>query len=258
MSSILTEKSGPVMKITLNRPDKFNSFNREMALAFQKAMDAAASDKAIRAVCITGSGKAFCAGQDLAEAMDPKGPGLKKIVEEHYNPMVSLIREIAKPVIAAVNGVAAGAGANIALCCDVVVASSSASFIQAFSSIGLVPDSGGTYFLPRLIGFGRASAQMMLADKISAEEALHAGMIYKVFPEERFASGFDELAHVLASRPTKGLALTKKLLNRSMTNDFFTQIAEEGRMQVEASESFDFNEGVQAFLEKRKPMFKGE
>lgn len=246
------------MKITLNRPEKFNSFNREMALAFQAAMDEAAKDRAVRAVLLTGNGKAFCAGQDLAEAIDPQGPGLKKIVTEHYNPMVSRIREIPKPVVAAVNGVAAGAGANIALCCDVVTATASASFMQAFSSIGLVPDSGGTFFLPRLIGFGRASAQMMLADKISASDALQMGMIYKVFEDASFLSDSMELARILSERPTKGLALTKKLLNSSMTHDFFAQIKEEGIRQVEASESHDYREGVQAFLEKRKPKFKGE
>ncbi|MCE9538884.1 MAG: enoyl-CoA hydratase/isomerase family protein, partial [Bacteroidetes bacterium] len=166
-SFIKTELDGNVLKITLNRPDKFNSFNREMALALQAALDRATTDSTIRAVYLTGEGKAFCAGQDLAEVVDPNGIGLEKIVTEHYNPIIEKIRNIEKPVICAVNGVAAGAGANIALACDIVIAANSVAFIQAFSKIGLIPDSGGTFFLPRLIGFGKASALMMLGDKIS-------------------------------------------------------------------------------------------
>ena len=246
------------MRITLNRPEKFNSFNKEMAFAFQAAMDEAAKDKSVRAIYIIGNGKAFCAGQDLAEAIDPNGPGLKSIVSEHYNPMVSRIREIPKPVIAAVNGVAAGAGANIAFCCDIVVATASANFIQSFSNIGLVPDSGGTFFLPRLIGNQRATALMLLADKVSAAEALQMGMLYKVFPDDQFATASFDIAKILSERPTKGIALTKKLLNASMTNDFNAQIKLEGQLQVEAANSYDYKEGVQAFLEKRKPVFKGE
>ena len=161
MTFIKSETDGNVLKITLNRPDKFNSFNREMALALQDALDKAAIDKSIRAVLLTGEGKAFCAGQDLSEAIDANGPGIEKIVREHYNPIILKIRKLEKPVVCAVNGVAAGAGANIALACDVVIAAASVSFIQAFSKIGLIPDSGGTFFLPRLIGFGKASALMM-------------------------------------------------------------------------------------------------
>ncbi len=258
MSTILSEKTGGVMRITLNRPEKFNSFNREMAFAFQAAMDEAAKDKEVRAVYITGNGKAFCAGQDLGEAIDPKGPGLKTIVEDHYNPMVSRIREIPKPVVAAVNGVAAGAGANIAFCCDIVVACASATFIQSFSSIGLIPDSGGTFFLPRLIGPQRAAALTMLADKVSAADALQMGLLYKVFPDPEFANASFDIARILSERPTKGIALTKKLLNAAFTNDFNAQIALEGKLQVEAANSYDYQEGVKAFLEKRKPIFKGE
>ena len=171
MSFIKTEVSGKVFKIIFNRPEKFNSFIREMALEVQDALDKAASDKNIRCVYVTGEGKAFHAGQDLAEAIDPNGPGLRKIVSEHYNPIIQKLRSIPKPVVCAVNGVAAGAGANIAFACDIVLAASSASFIQAFSKIGLIPDSGGTYYLPRLIGFGKASALMMLGDKVSATDA---------------------------------------------------------------------------------------
>src|SRR5688572_21346742 len=162
MTFIKTEQAGSVLKITLNRPDKFNSFNREMALQLQAALDHANAEKGIRAICITGEGKAFCAGQDLSEAMDANGPGIERIVREHYNPIIMKIRNLEKPVVCAVNGVAAGAGANIALACDVVIAATSATFIQAFSKIGLIPDSGGTFILPRLVGWQRASALMML------------------------------------------------------------------------------------------------
>src|SRR5215467_10841848 len=178
MSSILFEIKDSIGFITLNRPEKLNSFNREMALLLQEKLDECQSNE-IRCVYITGAGKGFCAGQDLAEVTDPNSPGFNVILSEHYNPIIRKIRKLEKPVIAAVNGVAAGAGANIAFCCDIIVAAASASFLQAFSKIGLVPDSGGTYFLPRLIGWQKASALMMLGDKITAEEASQLGMIYK-------------------------------------------------------------------------------
>src|SRR5580765_1398864 len=181
MSSVLFEIKSSVGIITLNRPDKLNSFNREMAILLQEKLDECKS-KTVRCVYITGTGKAFSAGQDLEEAVDPKGPGMNRILSEHYNPIVIRIRELEKPVVAAVNGVAAGAGANLAICCDIVVASSSASFIQAFSKIGLVPDTGGSFFLPRLIGWQKAMALMMLGEKVPASEAERIGMIYKVFP----------------------------------------------------------------------------
>ncbi|RYY54178.1 MAG: 2-(1,2-epoxy-1,2-dihydrophenyl)acetyl-CoA isomerase, partial [Chitinophagaceae bacterium] len=187
MSSILFEIKNNVALITLNRPEKFNSFNREMALELQQRLDDCATDASIRCVYITGAGKAFCAGQDLGELTGENPPGFEVILSEHYNPIVLRIRKVAKPVVCAVNGVAAGAGANIALACDVVVASHSASFIQAFSKIGLIPDSGGTFTLPRLIGFQKASALMMLGDKVSATEAERIGMIYKVIADENFA-----------------------------------------------------------------------
>lgn len=244
--------------IKLNRPDKFNSFNRTMALQMQEALDQCANSSAVRAVWISGEGKAFCAGQDLSEATDPSGPGIQRIVEEHYNPIIKKIRSIEKPVVAAVNGVAAGAGANIALACDVVVASSSASFIQAFSKIGLIPDSGGTFFLPRLIGFGKASALMMLGDKVTAEEADKMGMIYKVVGEDQFNDTSLKIAQVLAGMPTKGIGLTKRLLNQSYQNDLVAQLTAEGKEQVMAASTYDYREGVKAFLEKRKPLFKGE
>ena len=258
MSSILSEIINSVLVIRLNRPEKFNSFNREMALALQNELERAEKDNQIRCILLKAEGKAFCAGQDLAEAIDSNGPGIEKIVHEHYNPIILKIRNLNKPVICAVNGVAAGAGANIALACDIVVAGKSASFIQAFSKIGLIPDSGGTFFLPRLIGFQKASALMMLGDKISAQEALELGMLYKVFEDEELESQSLNLANTTASMPTKAIAFTKALLNVSMSNNLNSQLELERDIQVKSAGTYDYKEGVNAFLEKRKPNFKGE
>jgi 2-(1,2-epoxy-1,2-dihydrophenyl)acetyl-CoA isomerase len=258
MSSILTEVKGAVFIIRLNRPEKFNSFNREMALLMQNALDKASSDDTIRAIYIVGEGKAFCAGQDLTEAMDANGPGIEAIVNEHYNPIIKKIREAPKPVVCGVNGVAAGAGANIALACDIVYAAKSASFLQAFSKIGLVPDSGGTYFLPRLIGFQRAAALMMTGDKITADEAYGYGMLTKVVDDADLYEHGLIMAARLATMPTVGLALTKRLLNESFYNTYEKQLELEGKLQVVAASSNDYREGVMAFLEKRKPVFTGK
>lgn len=255
--SILFHVKNSIAFITLNRPEKFNAFNREMALVLQKRLDNCESDISIRCVFITGAGKAFSSGQDLAEVADPEGPGMAKILSEHYNPIIQKIRQLNKPVVAAVNGVAAGAGANIALCCDVVIASESASFIQAFSKIGLIPDSGGTYFLPRLIGFQKSSALMMLADKIPAKEAERIGMIYKYFPDEMFTSESEKIALTLSQLPTKGLAFIKQALNRSLHQNLEQQLQTEDLLQQKAAATEDFKEGVAAFLEKRKANFKG-
>jgi len=246
-----------VCLITLNRPDKFNSFNREQALALQEALRSANEDPAVRCVLLTGGGKAFCAGQDLGEAIDPNGPGMRTILTEHYNPLVLQIRALSKPVVAAVNGVAAGAGASLALVCDVVVASDKASFVQAFTSIGLIPDSGGTLTLPRLIGFGRASATMLLGDRMTAQDALAAGMIYRVFPADSFAEDALNVARELAQRPTRALALVKEALNASTFADLEAQLHTELHLQLAAAETDDFKEGVAAFLEKRTPNFRG-
>ena len=257
MSSILFEIKNSIGIITLSRPERLNSFNREMALLMQSTLDEC-KNKEIRCVYITGAGKAFSAGQDLSEVADPDGPGMAKILSEHYNPIVTRIKNIDKPVVAAVNGVAAGAGANIALCCDVVIASESASFIQAFSKIGLIPDNGGTHTLPRLIGWQKASALMMLGEKVPAIEAERLGMIYKVFSVETFAENSMNVASFLAQMPTKGLAFTKQLLNKSFTSTFEEQLQQEDIYQQKASQTKDFEEGVKAFLEKRIPKFKGE
>lgn len=257
MPSILFEIKNDIGCITLNRTEKLNSFNREMALLMQEKLDACKS-REVRCVYITGAGKGFCAGQDLAEVVDPKGPGMSKILFEHYNPIIKKIRELEKPVVAAVNGVAAGAGANIALCCDVVVAAQSASFLQAFSKIGLIPDSSGTYFLPRLIGWQKASAIMMLGEKISATEAERMGMIYKVFSDNSFGDQAMDIATQLAQMPTKGLAYTKQLLNLSFKNTLDEQLQEEDRYQQQAAKTSDFKEGVKSFLEKKSPRFTGE
>ncbi len=257
MPSINFEISDAIAWITLNRPEKYNSFNREMALLLQEKLTACASSE-VRCIYITGAGKAFSAGQDLEEVTDPQGPEINTILSEHYNPIIRLIRQLEKPVVAAINGVAAGAGANIALCCDIVAATQSASFIQAFSKIGLIPDSGGTYFLPRLIGWQKASALSFLGDKVSATEAERMGMIYKVFPDESFAADTRAIALTLAQLPTRGLALTKQALQHAFTSDYETQLQQEEALQTQAGKTYDFEEGVNAFLQKRKPVFKGE
>ncbi|ARN77165.1 2-(1,2-epoxy-1,2-dihydrophenyl)acetyl-CoA isomerase [Nonlabens spongiae] len=257
-TSIELNISNSIATITLNRPKVFNSFNKEMAFALQEALDRCKEDD-VRAVMITGNGKAFCAGQDIQEITDSeKNPGFEAILDDHYNPIVQRIRDLEKPVIAAVNGVAAGAGANIALCCDVVIATESAAFIQAFSKIGLIPDSAGTYFLPRMIGFGRASAIAMLADKISAKEAEQMGMIYKCVSDDEFLAFAKAKTEKLAQMPTKALANTKKALNQSMTNTLEQQLALESKLQIESANTADYQEGVTAFIEKRKPNFEGK
>ena len=247
-----------VGKITLDRAEKYHSFIREMALQLQNVLDECDKNKEVRSILITASGKAFCAGQDLAEAIDPSIPSISKIIQEHYNPIIRKIRTIEKPIVAAVNGVAAGAGASIALACDIVVATESATFVQAFSKIGLIPDSGGTFFLPRLIGMQKAAALMMTAEPVSAKDAEKMGMIYKSYSDDKFETESWNLVSKLAKMPTKGLGLTKRLLNASNSNNLEGQLNMEDKCQVIAANTTDFKEGVQAFLEKRKPNFKGE
>lgn len=247
-----------VLTLTLNRPEVFNSFNKEMALEFQEKLDYAKFDDSIRSIIITGEGKAFCAGQDLVEATDPNGPELQSIVRDHYNPIIEKLRTLEKPIIAAVNGVAAGAGANIALACDIVIAKESASFIQAFSKIGLIPDSGGTFFLPRLVGMQKALALMITGEKVMAVEAEKMNMIYKAIPDDDFDVEVQKLASSLAQMPTKGIGLTKRAVNESWSNSLSVQLKREEELQTEAGKSLDFKEGVNSFLEKRKPTFIGK
>jgi 2-(1,2-epoxy-1,2-dihydrophenyl)acetyl-CoA isomerase len=249
---------GNVAVIQLSRPEKLNAFNRQMALELQAKLDACNISNAVRAVYITGTGKAFSAGQDLEEVVEPTAIKVDRILIEHYNPIVRKIRKLEKPVVAAVNGVAAGAAANIALCCDVVVAAKTASFVQAFSKIGLIPDSGGTFFLPRLVGWQKASALSMLGEKVSAEEAEKMGMIYKVYNDDVFGAESLDLARRLSEMPTRALAFTKQALNNSFINNYENQLHDEELLQEKASETKDYKEGVQAFLEKRKPIFTGE
>ena len=258
MSHIEINIEDQVCIIKLNRPKVFNSFNKEMAFELQEILDNCENNPAVRSILLTAEGKAFCAGQDLQELTAPEGPKLSDIVREHYNPIIKRIRSIEKPIVCAVNGVAAGAGANIALACDITIAGESVAFIQAFSKIGLIPDSGGTFFLPRSIGMQKATALMMLADKVMAADAEKMGMIYKVCADKSLMEETLKVAKKLAALPTIGLGLTKRALNKSITNDLTAQLALEDELQTAAGKTYDYNEGVAAFLEKRKPKFKGE
>jgi 2-(1,2-epoxy-1,2-dihydrophenyl)acetyl-CoA isomerase len=246
-----------VLTVAFNRPEVFNSFNKEMAISLQNILNDAESDELIRAIVLTGEGKAFCAGQDLAEATDPNGPELQTIVRDHYNPIILKLRSIEKPIIAAVNGVAAGAGANIALACDLVIAKESASFIQAFSKIGLIPDSGGTFILPRLVGMQKALSLMITGEKVGAKQAENMNMIYKAIEDDLFEEEVSKIAIGLAQMPTKGIGLTKRAINQSWDNTLQDQLDLEELLQTEAGQTADFKEGVTAFLEKRKPIFNG-
>lgn len=256
-NTLIVTREGAITTIKLNRPERYNSFNREMALALQETLDLCATD-GTRCIVLTGEGKAFCAGQDLNEVTDPNGPELQTIVGEHYNPIITRLRDIEVPVIAAVNGAAAGAGANIALACDIVIARESSYFLQAFSHIGLIPDSGGTYHLPRLIGFQRASALMMLGEKVSAKDAETMGMIYKAIPDAEWETVVMALSLKVAGMPTRGLALTKRALNASLENNLTAQLDVEEKIQTAAGKTDDYVEGVKAFLEKRKANFTGK
>ncbi|NOT07462.1 MAG: 2-(1,2-epoxy-1,2-dihydrophenyl)acetyl-CoA isomerase [Gemmatimonadales bacterium] len=260
-TSILYDAAGGVARITLNRPEVLNSFDTPMALRLQEALAEASKDEAVRAVYLTGAGRAFCAGQDLAEAVGRDGQDTINFTDHlrrTYNPIVQAIRALPKPVVCGVNGVAAGAGANIALACDIVVASAEASFLQAFINIGLVPDSGGTFFLPRLVGVARATAMMMLGQKIGAQQAQEIGLIYKVVPAGTLEEGGFGIARQLAAMPTKALGLIKKLVHDSLKNTLEQQLESEAAVQQEASGTADFAEGVRAFLAKRKPNFAGK
>ena len=258
MTTIVLLKKNGIATITLNRPKVFNSFNTLMREELIIALDDCAADPSVRCVILTGEGRAFCAGQDIAELTDTENaPSFDSILEKGLNRIALKITQLDKPIIAAVNGVAAGAGANMALACDIVVATASASFIQSFSKIGLIPDTGGSFILPRLVGLAQAKALMMLAEKVSASDAVGLGMIYKCYADDVFTENVQHLAHYLADMPTRGLALTKHILNMSFTNTFEEQLALENEFQEKAAQTADYTEGVNAFIEKRKAKFLG-
>lgn len=245
-----------VATLTFNRPDKLNSFNTEMHAEVREALGQLKADASVRCLLITGKGRGFCAGQDLADEVASADIG--GTVERDYNPLVRALTTLPMPVVCAVNGTAAGAGANIALACDIVLAARSASFIQAFCKIGLVPDSGGTWTLPRVVGHARAMALTLLGDKISAEKAENWGMIWKCVDDAELMPESLKLAKHLATQPTKGLAMTKQAIHAAATNTLDQQLDLERDLQTAAAASYDFKEGVNAFLEKRAPGFKGE
>lgn len=256
---IKTTTRDAVCTITLNRPDRLNSFTEPMAVQLQQALRAAGEDDAVRCILLTGAGKAFCAGQDLPEVAD-KGEDydLGTTVRRSYNPVIKAIRHTEKPVIGAVNGTAAGAGANIAFACDIVLAAEEAVFVQSFSKIGLIPDSGGTFFLPRLVGLQRANMLYLLDEKVPAERAVELGLIYKSVPDGELMDEARAVCRKLAAMPTRGFGLYKRAINQSFMNTLDDQLDLEADLQTAAGHTHDYHEGVQAFLNKRKPEYKGE
>jgi 2-(1,2-epoxy-1,2-dihydrophenyl)acetyl-CoA isomerase len=261
MAPILVSRDAGVLSLTLNRPDKLNAFNPEMHKLLREALEEARDEAGVRAVLLTGSGRGFCAGQDLSErnvGADAAPIDLSMSLGSNYNPLVRRLRALPKPIVCAVNGVAAGAGANVALACDIVLAARSASFVQSFSKLGLVPDSGGTYFLPRLVGSARAMGLALLGERLSAEQAERWGLIWKAVDDERLVEEATGIARTLAAGPTKGYGLIKRAIQASAANSLDAQLDLERDLQREAGFSADYREGVAAFLQKRKPEYKGK
>lgn len=259
-NSVLLTISGGVAEITLNRPDKLNSFTRAMHAGLRAAISAIRADTSVRAILLTGAGRGFCAGQDLADTLDPatgKPAGVGNTLEENYHPLIHTLQDLPLPVVCAVNGVAAGAGASVAFACDIVLAARSASFIQAFIKIGLVPDAGSTYALPRLVGMARAKALAMLGDKLDAETAQHWGLIWRCVDDAALMAEARKLAGHLATQPTRALGLIKQAMHASPGNTLAAQLALESDFQAHCTQSNDFREGVSAFLDKRNPVFSG-
>ena len=257
---VLVEARAGFRKLTLNRPDRLNAFDEAMHRALMAALLAAEADRDCRAILLTGAGRGFCAGQDLSDRMQEEGgepPVLGRTIEAFYNPLIRKLRALELPVVCAVNGVAAGAGANIALACDIVLAARSAKFVQAFAKIGLVPDSGGTWLLPRLVGQARATALAMLAEPVTADEAQAWGMIWRTVDDAMLMAEAEKLAAHLATQPTAGLALIKQALNASAANPLDRQLDLERDLQRQAGRTPDYAEGVRAFMEKRPPVFQG-
>jgi 2-(1,2-epoxy-1,2-dihydrophenyl)acetyl-CoA isomerase len=258
--TILLDRADGIARLTLNRPDRLNSFNTTMHSEMQDALAVVQQDASLRVLILTGAGRGFCAGQDLGERVVAPGgapPDLGSSIERFYKPLILGLRRLPLPVIAAVNGVAAGAGANVALACDLVIAARSASFVQAFSRIGLVPDSGGTWLLPRLVGHARAMGLALLGDKLPAEQAAQWGLIWRCVDDSQLASELDTLARQLAGAATRGLARTRQAMLEGWGRSLEEQLDIERDYQQELGRSADYAEGVAAFMEKRVPRFTG-